>query len=115
MSRFIYLLLLFFVLSCNANKKPPEKYFLTKDQIIPVLVDIHLAFAIQTIPEYHELTNLYDSIDIHSGIFIKHHVDKAAFDSSFSYYSRSPEDLMEIYDEVIMRLSKMQDSIKLNE
>jgi hypothetical protein len=80
-----------------------------------VLVDIHLTFAIQTTPEFHEFFKLYDSIDLHSGIFAKHHVDKAAFDSTLSYYSRNPENLIEIYDEVIMRLSKMQDSIQENE
>jgi len=115
MHRFIIILVLFMVLGCNADKKSSKKYLLTKDQMVAVLVDIHLAFAIQMIPEYHDLLKLYDSINVHSGIFIKHHIDKAAFDSTFSYYSRNPENLIDIYDEVIMRLSKMQDSIKVDE
>lgn len=115
MHRFIILLVLFIVLGCNADKKPSKKYLLTRDQIVLVLVDIHLTFAIQTTPEFHDLLMLYDSIDVHSGIFIKHHVDKAAFDSTLSYYSRNPENLISIYDEVIMRLSKLQDSIKVDE
>lgn len=115
MQRFIIFLVFCFLLSCNADRKPPKKYLLTRDQLIPVLVDIHLTFAIQTTAEFHELTRLYDSIDLYSDIFIKHHVDKAAFDTTLSYYSKNPEYLIDIYDEVIMRLSKLQDSIKVNE
>jgi hypothetical protein len=115
MYRFVIFLSIFLFLSCNAEKKPPKKYLLTRDQIIPVLVDLHLTFGIQATAEFHELTKLYDSIDVHSAIFKKHNVEKAAFDSTMSYYSDNPEYLIDIYDEVIMRLSKLQDSIKLNE
>ena len=115
MYRFIIFLSLFLFLGCNAEKKPPNKYLLTSDQLIPVLVDLHLIYAIQSTPEFHQLTNLYDSIDLHSAVFKKHNVTKAAFDSTISYYSDNPEYMIDIYDEVIMRLSKLQDSIKLNE
>lgn len=115
MYRFFIFLSLFLLLSCNAKNKPPKKYLLTRDQIIPVLVDLHLTFGIQVTSEFHELTKLYDSIDVHSAILQKHNVEKAAFDSTISYYSDNPEYLIDIYDEVIMRLSKLEDSIKLIE
>ncbi|KPK87528.1 MAG: hypothetical protein AMS27_02195 [Bacteroides sp. SM23_62_1] len=115
MHKFVVLLVLFILLSCNTDKKPQAKYLLSKDQLISVLVDIHLTFAIQTTTEFRDIANRYDSIDIHSGIFLKHHIDKASFDSTLSYYSKYPENMMEIYDEVIMRLSKMQDSIQSSE
>jgi len=115
MYRFIIFLSLFLFLSCDAKKKPPKKYLLTRDQIIPVLVDLHLTFGIQATYEFHELTRLYDSIDVHSAVLKKHNVEKAAFNSTISYYSDNPEHLINIYDEVIMQLSKLQDSIKLNE
>ena len=115
MYRLFIILCLFIFFGCQTEKKPPKKYFLTRDQIIPVLVDMHLVFAIQTTPEFHELTRLYDSIDLHSDIFKKHNIEKAAFDSTMSFYSKNPEYLIDIYDEVIMRLSKLQDSIKAYE
>lgn len=111
MHRYIILLVIFIVLSCNADRKPPKQYRITEDQLIDVLVDIHLIFAIQTAQEYRDLTLLYDSVDLHTSVFTKHHIDKAAFDSTLSYYTRKPETLIEIYDEVIMKLSKLQDSI----
>jgi len=102
MYRFIIFLSLFLFLGCNAEKKPPNKYLLTRDQLILVLVDLHLIYAIQLTSEFHQLTNLYDSIDLHSAVFKNHNVT-------------NPEYMIDIYDEVIMRLSKLQDSIKLNE
>ena len=115
MYRYIIFIVLFMVLSCNTDKKPPKQYFLAKDQFIDVLVDIHLIFAIQTTQEFRNLAVLYDSVDIHSSIFTKHHIDKAAFDSTLFYYTRKPGALIEIYDEVIMKLSKLQDYVKRNE
>ena len=115
MLRLIIPLILFFFLGCNAEHKPPGKYLLTREQFISVLVDVHLVNAVQTTSEFYELITEYDSIDLHSDIFEKHNIKKAAFDSTFSYYSKKPDYMTGVYNEVIMRLSKLQDSIRANE
>jgi hypothetical protein len=113
MFRWLILIGLFLLfLGCNPHHGIKKKYLLERDVFVNLLVDIHLTYAIQGSSEYHELSRKYDSIDIHSVIFQKYGVEKAAFDSTMSYYSKKPEDLVKIYDEVIMHLNQLQDSIK---
>lgn len=100
------------ILDCTPHHGIKKKYLLDRDIFVNLLVDIHLVYAIQGSSEYHEFSRKYDSIDIHSAVFDKYGVEQAAFDSTMSYYTKKPEDLVKIYDEVIMRLNQLQDSIK---
>ena len=109
----VFIVSLLFILGCNPHQGIQKKYLVDRDIFVNLLLDIHLAYAIQGSPEYHEFSRQYDSINIHSLIFDKYGIEKAAFDSTMSYYSKKPEDLIEIYDEVIMRLNQLQDSIKV--
>jgi hypothetical protein len=107
----IFLAILF---SCRPGDTPPKKYFISRDSLVTILVDLHMVYSIQSTFEYRKLAEEYDSIDIYSEIFDKHNVTKAAFDSTIAYYSKHPEDLTNIYDEVIMQLTMMQDSMKVD-
>jgi hypothetical protein len=109
---FIFSFLL--ILGCGSQRGIKKKYLLDRNTFVDLLVDIHLAYAIQGSSEYHEIARKYDSIDVHSIIFRKYDVEKAAFDSTMSYYTKKPEDLIKIYDEVIMRLNQLQDSVKVS-
>jgi hypothetical protein len=100
-------------LGCNSHYGIKKKYLLDRDIFVNLLVDIHLVYAIQGSSEYHEFMREYDSIDSHSMVFNKYGVEKASFDSTMSYYTKKPEELIKIYDEVIMRLNQLQDSIKM--
>lgn len=102
------------ILGCNPYSGIKKKYLIDRNTFVNLLVDIHLAYAIQGSSEYHEIARKFDSIDIHSVIFNKYEVEKAAFDSTMSYYTKNPEDLVKIYDEVIMRLNQLQDSVKVS-
>jgi hypothetical protein len=112
MFRIISLLILFLLLSCSSDKKPDDDLLIPEEKLVPVLIDLHLVYALQTTHEFRILVNQYDSIDIHSEIFSKHNITKAQLDTTLSYLSKNPEDLLDIYDEIIMQLSQMQDSIK---
>jgi len=115
MLRILSLLILLFVLSCSCNKKPDADLLIPDDKLVPVLIDLHLVYAVQTTQEFRKLANQYDSIDVHSDIFRKHDITKEQLDTTLSYLSRNPQDLLDIYDEVIMHLNQMQDSIKIHE
>jgi len=111
MLRIVTLVVLLFVLSCSSFRKPDADLLIPDDKLVPVLVDLHLVYALQTTREFRKLANQYDSIDVHSEIFKKHNITKAQLDTTLSYLSRNPQNLLDIYDEVIMNLNQMQDSI----
>jgi hypothetical protein len=115
MKSFLSLALIIFltvIFSCRPDQKPPKQYFVPRDKLVGVLVDMHLLYGIQSTPEYRALATAYDSIDLYSVVFARHGITKAAFDSTIAYYSGRPEDLTSIYDEVIMQLTMMQDSLQ---
>ena len=105
---------LLLILGCHSNREFKRKYLLDKEELVNVLVDIHLANALQGSPEFYKISRVYDSVDLNSVIFNKYGIEKAAFDSTMAYYTKKPEILIRIYDEVIMRLNQVQDSIKGN-
>ncbi len=115
MLRILSLLTLLVLISCSSGKKPDADLLIPDDKLVPVLVDLHLIYALQTTQEFRSLANQYDSIDVHSDIFEKHNITKAQLDTTLSYLSKNPKDLLDIYDEVIMLLNLMQDSIKTSE
>ena len=104
--------LMIFNISCQPGKNPPKDYLIQRDSLVTILVDLHLVHSIQTTFEYRQIAADYDSIDLYSKIFSRHGITKAAFDFTISHYAENPEELLNIYDEVIMQLTMMQDSLK---
>jgi hypothetical protein len=100
------------ILGCNPEREFKKKYLIDRKEMVNVLVDIHLANAVKGSPDFYKIIREYDSLDIYTVIFNKYGIEKAQFDSSIAYYSRNPEILIPIYDEVIMRLNQLQDTLK---
>ncbi len=113
MNRFIVLIVwlcLLSLVSCQEDR--PHRYVLEKEELVPIIVDFHLLYAIQSSSEFRELAREADTVDTYSYIFDKHGISKAEFDSSIAWYSRHPKLLTEIYDQVVMSLTQMQDSLE---
>ena len=106
----IFIILLLFP-GCERNK--PGKDLIPPETLVHVIVDMHLLYSIQSSNAYRELSRDVDSIDTHSYLFEKHQIDKAQFDSTIAWYSRHPELFTDIYDQVVMQLSRMSDSLNL--
>ena len=98
------------MVSCQRDK--PHKDLLEKDEMIPILIDLHLTYAIQSSVVFRKFSLEADSVDTYTYIFEKHGVPKVVFDSSIAWYSRHPKLFTEIYDEVVMNLTQMQDSLE---
>lgn len=110
---FLIALFLLFLVACESNR--PGKDLIPQENLVPILVDMHLGYAIQATPEFRTLSRSVDTVDTHSYIFDKHGVTKAMFDSSLSWYSQHPKHFIDIYDEVVMQLSQISDSLNLEE
>lgn len=106
---FIVSIILLSLLGCEQNK--PGKELIPPETLVPVLVDMHLLYSIQSSNAYRDLSRKVDSIDTHSYIFEKHHIDQAQFDSTIAWYSRHPKLFTDIYDQVVMQLSRLSDSL----
>jgi len=111
-SYIIIVLILMSLAACNHSK--PGKYIIPPETLVPVLMDMHLTYALQSSTEIRKLAREVDSIDVYGYIFDKHNISRVRFDSTIAWYSRNPELFTDIYDQVIMQLTQLQDSIAPN-
>ena len=94
--------------SCDKRKIISGKDFVPHDVMVDVLVDLHLMDAITNDRKFHRRYEA-DSIDLEAPIFIKYGITQTMFDTTLSQYSKHPEQLDQIYNEVLIKLNVMLD------
>ena len=100
-----YFFLLMAILACAGNNLP--KGVLPPKKMVPILIDIHLAEAINN--QRYNISMMRDSLpeDLYLSICKKHKIDRAVVESSLLYYGKHSKDYLPIYDEVLDVLSEM--------
>jgi hypothetical protein len=100
-------LILFFLLltACIRDEKPPQ-HVLTKEQMIDILVDIHLAEAKAnriSLRSYDSIQAYYKKLE--RDVYQKHQVDSVVYRKSFAYYMDHIKHMDEIYAAVVDSLN----------
>ncbi len=103
----LFILLVFVYCSCSQPKAEIPEGILTQKEMIPILVDIHIAQAANGLYNAGD-TALFTMNDYIPYILKIHHIERALYDSSTAFYTLHPEIMQEMYDEVISELSKKQ-------
>jgi hypothetical protein len=100
-------------ISPSCSKKPVTipTGILTKEELVPVLVDVHLAQSVIDMNRLRD-TSGYTLYDYSTFIFKANHISKEKYDSSMAFYTGHPELLEEIYQDVINELSKKQSEVE---
>lgn len=106
---FLLLLLVLIPLGCIRKKQISGKEFIPREVFVDVLVDIHLMDGITNDRKFYRRYENVDSIDYLGPIFEKHHVTLQMFDTTMFVYSRHPELLDQVYNDVLMKLNIMLD------
>lgn len=98
-----------FLFACSEKKKEEiPSSVLPTEKMAEVMMDVHLLEATMTLNTYNadRLANGNAAPPI--DIFSKHKITKKQYQESFSYYSKHPDLLNEVYATVLEDLSKMQ-------
>jgi hypothetical protein len=101
--------------ACNRKKQISGKEYIDRDVLVQVIMDMHLMDGITNDMKYYRKFNPGDSIDIYSPIFEKYDIDRKIYDRTISEYSKYPQLMDEVYDEVLMKLNLLQDRIESEE
>jgi hypothetical protein len=99
------LVLLVFVMissSCQEKKKIP------REEMISILVDIHLLDGVIQQDRYRQRLKMPDSLNVYSHVLEKHGYTREQFDSTMNFYSRDPRKFERIYQDVMSRLNRME-------
>ena len=93
---------------CIKKKAITGKEFIPQEVLVNVLVDIHLMDAMTSDRKFHRRYEA-DSVDLLSPILDKYGVTVKMFDTTMYQYSRYPELLDQVYNEVLIKLNVMLD------
>ncbi|HEY5510658.1 MAG TPA: DUF4296 domain-containing protein [Prolixibacteraceae bacterium] len=99
-----YLLGILIITACNNLPKG----ILPANKMVPILVDIHLAEAINN--QKYNISLLRDSLpeDLFLSICRKHKIETTDLGKSLFYYGKHTREYMPIYDQVLDVLSEME-------
>lgn len=104
-------LILFIIASwgCLKKKEISGKEFIPREVLVDVLVDIHLVDGITHDRKFYRRYEDVDSIDLLGPILDKYQVSLSMFDTTMLVYSRYPDLLDQVYNDVLMKLNMMLD------
>jgi len=104
----LILLLVLTFTACQKNKGIKGDEFIEREVLVDVLVDIHLMDGVTQDRKFGRKYDV-DSLDIFTPILEKHQVTKQMFDTTMFVYSRNPELLDKVYNDVLIKLNVMLD------
>lgn len=113
MTRFAFLILILISVmagSCSSRKsKLDKKNLIPEKDMVSILVDIHLADGLLSLPLINSKYSLLDSITAYTQIIQKHGYTKEMLDKTMKYYFiDDAKKLNKIYDQVLGILSAME-------
>jgi len=103
------------LLSCKDDiTRMKKKNLIPRSEFVQILAEIHMLDVMAIGPDFNRKFEAGDTILLNQSIFDKYHVTKAQFDTTVSMYVRQPELYTKVYDEVLLKLNYMLDTLKKN-
>ncbi|MHC1708284.1 MAG: DUF4296 domain-containing protein [Bacteroidales bacterium] len=112
MTRIVFgfiMLCIFF--SCSSEPKIPEGV-LEKEKMIEVMVDFQITEASVLYQQNHQKDIKFYTNYYYENVLKKHGISRDDFRKSIDYYKSYPEELDNMYGEVLSRLSGLQEDKK---
>lgn len=110
-------LLPFFFLVLFACSEPEIERpagLLTREQFIDVMVDVQLVEAIAKQKMIRNDDPKVKLAEYYGVIFEKHGIADTTFNKTYDWYHGQPDELLSIYDEVLSKLSTLEEELKQN-
>ena len=105
----LYFLLLIFLSGCTLRPWG----VLSQEKMVAVLLDVHIVEA--TIKTLDSNSKRIEKQEYYNTMFAKHGITKEQFDHSLEWYSRYPNRLVTIYDEVKIQAEQLQARVEAYE
>ncbi len=117
-SRILVLLLslmLVTLVGCSKKTEINGKEFVPRDELVDMLVDLHLVDGITNDRKFYRSYEEVDSVDLLGPILEKYQVSQQMFDTTMYEYSRHPEIFDQVYNDVLTKLNIMLDENDLED
>ena len=111
----IFILLTALIYSCSDDiSRINRRHNISRNKFVSILAEIHIMESIVGGYEYYRKYSGKDTVDIYGSILEKYGYSRAQFDSTVASYSRRPELYEKVYNEVLMKLNYMLDTLQKN-
>lgn len=98
------ILVLLIITSCGESEIPVPQEVISAEQMIPILVDVHIVEGARNGTLILGDTN--DIEDYYAKIYEKYNITEETFKSSFSFYNSEPDLFIPIYEKVLDSLKE---------
>ena len=96
------------ILSCSPSGTEKELPVIRKDSMVSVLVELHLADSVNNSLRTEDLVSKGIDTTYSSQVFANHGVNPERFRTDMQYYVSHPDELVQLYDQVIEQLNQRQ-------
>jgi len=105
----LFFLVLLVLTACSSKQTPTD--IIPKDRMTYLLTDLHVVDgSLYSAPQMPDSLYKY-SMGAYTAVFQKYHTDSVQFKKSFTYYTANPDQLDEIYDNVLKIVQARIDSL----
>ena len=94
--------------SCGNKKLKVPNEYLNQEELVSLLVDIHLVDGILNRERTTRQIKEDSAYNYYAAILKEHQISRSVFDSTIHFYSQHPDDFAELYDDVLKKLSIME-------
>lgn len=102
-------ILILLVSACGKSVEKKPRRLISRDRMISILVDIHLAESVYQTSHYtNNSLKKYTESDFYYSILHKYKTADSVFEQSLIYYSGKPKEFEKIYSRVLNQLNEMQ-------
>jgi hypothetical protein len=111
---FVGIAFLLFMASCYRSAPDPDfdmSLVIPADSMAVLLSDLHIADGIVTSKRDAKIPLKKVSTEYFNEVLKRHNLEKKAFDESMHYYSFHTEELKQIYEQVLIILSKKESMV----
>lgn len=100
--------LLSILISCSEKKEGISSAIIAEDKMAEILTDIHIAEAYVSYKNLQADFLKQNISNAYHLIFKNYQISEEQFEESFDYYSKNPDKMVKVYDQVLINLSKKE-------
>lgn len=100
--------LVFAVVACDKPIMPKPEHLIKENQMIDMLVDVHLAEATYNKYRYDSVMQDNSSANFYASVLDKYAVSDSLFEQSYVYYASLPKKFEKMYRKVMSKLSEQE-------
>lgn len=104
----ILALLVLGIYSCDKHPVEKPENLIGRNQMIDMLVDIHIAEATYNHMKRDSIIQKSSSQNFYHSILNKYQVPDSLFEKSFTFYASNPKQFEKLYQDIMNRLSELE-------